>query len=313
VGIVVSISNWFGCHSTLATMPYEFQPLSAARRIQTLRCCTRHILWLIEQYPEADISWGSKCIIEQKDDPAGYERAKARWLDHLDTDPDNEPILQNAVDFLIYSDEDLAMGLIERRQKREPENCHWPHAIGIRYLFIAVDGSGTVAKPAALKAMRHFERMLSLNDQGKCGSDRVGVFKELTRAAYEAGEFENARDYATQWLERTSRDTTSRDYGYATHYGNVVLGRLALRAGKREEARDLLLLSGSTPVWPHIDKDGPDMSLARDLLVAGDKESVLEFVRLCATFWKHSFGDPKRWEADIEAGRIPRFGVSLYH
>jgi hypothetical protein len=56
---------------------------------------------------------------------------------------------------------------------------------------------------------------------------------------------------------------------------------------------------------------GPSMILAREMLEAGERETVLEYLRLCRSFWKADEGRLERWTQEIKAGRTPDFGPSL--
>ena len=53
------------------------------------------------------------------------------------------------------------------------------------------------------------------------------------------------------------------------------------------------------------------MSFAREMLEAGEREPVLEYLRLCRSFWKADEGRLDRWTQEIKEGRIPDFGTSL--
>ena len=53
------------------------------------------------------------------------------------------------------------------------------------------------------------------------------------------------------------------------------------------------------------------MSFAREMLEAGEREPVLEYLRPCRSFWKADEGRLDRWTQEIKEGRIPDFGTSL--
>lgn len=110
---------------------------------------------------------------------------------------------------------------------------------------------------------------------------------------------------------------------------NQILGRVALRQEKRDEAKRALLAAGATPGSPQLDSFGPKFVLARELLVKGEKVTVVQCLDLVGRFWARH--DPKRpdqretknanaallltWKDEIRAGRIPtdaqwRFGQS---
>jgi hypothetical protein len=51
------------------------------------------------------------------------------------------------------------------------------------------------------------------------------------------------------------------------------------------------------------------MTLARELLEKGERQVVLEYFKLCASFWKNDRLDT--WASEVRAGKIPDFGANL--
>ena len=51
------------------------------------------------------------------------------------------------------------------------------------------------------------------------------------------------------------------------------------------------------------------MLLAKELLEAGSKEAVIEYLKLCGKFWNQN--QIQKWITDIEEGRMPDFGGNL--
>jgi len=118
-----------------------------------------------------------------------------------------------------------------------------------------------------------------------------------------------AEPSAREILKAVDSFTYDWNYGNALHYGNLVLGRLALSRGNQGEAGRYLLKAGLTPGSPQLGDYGPDMTLARDLLRSGQSLVVLRYLSLCNRFWKN----PDRncidaWSDDVRAGRLPDFG-----
>ena len=105
------------------------------------------------------------------------------------------------------------------------------------------------------------------------------------------------------------------NYGNAIQDGNLVLGRISLREGRTEEAKQYLLESGKSPGSPQMDSFGPNMSLARDLLEKGERETVLQYFELCRKFWDRSvsLGKLDQWTKEVKAGQIPDFGGNLVY
>lgn len=137
---------------------------------------------------------------------------------------------------------------------------------------------------------------------------------EAARMSLVVGHTADARTFANDLLvldEKFSRGIPEKADGDAVHTAHVVLGTLALDAGKIDEAKRHLLAAGKTRGSPVLNSFGPNMSLACDLLKKGEQETVLQYLDLCRKFWKVTELD--KWEKDIEAGRIPDFGAGLIH
>ena len=75
------------------------------------------------------------------------------------------------------------------------------------------------------------------------------------------------------------------NYGNAIHNGNAILGLVAFYSDDIETAKNYLILSGKTPGSPQLDTYGPNMILAKQLLMKGQKDIVLEYFQLCSKFW----------------------------
>ena len=100
---------------------------------------------------------------------------------------------------------------------------------------------------------------------------------------------------------------------------NQLLGRVALREGRLDEAKRFLLAAGASPGSPQLDSFGPQPDLARELLARGERDVVLRYLELVGAFWARDKGATplgahvaqanaatlERWKADIRAGRTP--------
>ncbi len=53
------------------------------------------------------------------------------------------------------------------------------------------------------------------------------------------------------------------------------------------------------------------MGLAKELLREGEKEAVIEYLKLCAQFWESGRGQLTKWIDIIEANGEPDFGSNV--
>ena len=159
-------------------------------------------------------------------------------------------------------------------------------------------------------------RLAKAEQELGAASDEEGRFYALrsaAKAAVELGQLEKANSYANELLELATLFPDNWNYGNAVHDGHVVLGRVALVQGDVQRARDELRAAGDSPGSPQLNSFGPNMSLARDLLQAGEKQAVLDYFEQVGTFWEMGAVELERWTARVKADRAPDFGAGLVH
>lgn len=209
--------------------------------------------------------------------------------------------------FFRFGDRRTSIGMLERAQSLDPSNPEWPRKLGhLRRLgALGPEGGGL---RIAEKALEHFQEAYALADD----SLRDSLLSDLAKTAFSADQLDRARHYAELMLQTTGAGWNS---GNRVHHGNLVLGRIALRAGNIEEARSRLIAAGNTTGSPQLNSFGPNMSLAKDLLEIGEREVVLEYFELCSRFWDSDRAEDTldRWGVQAVAGRIPDFGANLYY
>ena len=168
--------------------------------------------------------------------------------------------------------------------------------------------SGETRKDLAAKSLEQHEVALKLT---AVEIEKFYMLSDLARIAFEAGEFEKARTYASQLVNKASQYRNDWNHGNALHHGNIVLGRLALKSGDLNKAKEYLIEAGTTPGSPQLDSFGPDMTLAKELLEKGEKEIVIKYFQLCSKFWEMGRDDLEDWTSTAKAGGIPDFGGNL--
>jgi len=175
---------------------------------------------------------------------------------------------------------DLAEQLLARAQALDPGNPAWPQSLAQVYALRALKPASPEERAAL--ARKRLETLEKGPDTVKLG---LSTLTDLATAAFDAGEFEKGETYARRLLEVASQNRSDPLYGTAIHHGNLILGRLALRAGDMQKAKSFLLAAGRTPGGATLSSFGPNMSLAKELLERGEKQAVLEYLELCKSFW----------------------------
>ena len=169
-------------------------------------------------------------------------------------------------------------------------------------------GSPKAIQQAAEKALEIYEKAHAIAD--KIGKDFL--LEELGKTAFEANQIDKARQYAETMLKITHRGWA---FGDRIHHGNLILGRIALREGNVEEAKNRLIAAGTTPGSPQLDSFGPNMVLAKELLEKGERDIVGKYFLLCSNFWDSERAQAKmsQWSDQIKEGKIPDFRAHLYY
>jgi tetratricopeptide (TPR) repeat protein len=180
---------------------------------------------------------------------------------------------------------------------------------------LALDLMSGIAKQRKAVELSPQDRLAKLEQAAPAsGTARFYALAGLAKAAFDAGELDKAERYARELLSDAPVNPKDWNYGNAIFHGNTVIGRVALRRDKNLVlARTSLLAAAETAGSPQLNSFGPNMSLAKDLLAAGERETVLEFFTRCATFWKMHRGKLDEWSATVRGGGIPEFGANLLY
>lgn len=147
----------------------------------------------------------------------------------------------------------------------------------------------------------------------KTGYARWLLLGHIALTRFRLGLWARSKRFASELLAFADRYPDDWNCGNAVHRANILLGRIALKEQDVEAAKRFLIAAGRTAGSPQLDSFGPNMSLAKELLELGETAVVLDYFKLCSTFWAEDFSRLKHWENDIRFGRKPFFGPNLYY
>jgi hypothetical protein len=145
----------------------------------------------------------------------------------------------------------------------------------------------------------------------KTPEERFYALDDAAKESFNAGKVEDAKKYAQELMALLPKYRGNWNYGNAVQDANLVLGRIAAREGRIDEAKRYLLEAGKGPGSPQMNTFGPNMSLAKDLLEKKEWEVVVKYFELCRTFWKMHDGRLDKWSQEAKDGKIPDFGSNL--
>ncbi len=266
----------------------------------------REVLWLIEHHPEARLAGLPYAQFDANSNPSAYQEVAALWKQQVSVRTNEAPVLRNAANYFLLQDPVLAEDLLKKGAALEPQNPEWPSALGHLYLLRVRKKTPEEAKLATAAALDQYERAYALTPEAY----KSFLLDDLAKTAFDAGETNKARMYAEKMLQEAQQQQKDWNRGNDVFFGNLVLGRLALKAGDIEQAKHYLIEAGKTPGSPQLNSFGPNMTLAKELLEKGQTEVVLEYFDLCAKFWRYQ---PRltEWGVAVKQGAIPDFGANM--
>ena len=147
----------------------------------------------------------------------------------------------------------------------------------------------------------------SLNDSDRMMllESQLYYLRPVPRAQLKEGEAK-----ARELLALASHNANQADYGTAVFLGNLALGEAALDRGDKAGAAQYLLAASEAPPTEFLRDNLIDMSLARDLVDAGERDGVATFLDRCAKF---NFDNRRlaEWAVQIREGLNPKLTPSL--
>jgi len=173
---------------------------------------------------------------------------------------------------------------------------------------IALFSQREATKPSPAAKLAALEQALPAS-----GQSRFYGLADVAKAAFDAGDYGKAETYARELLAFVP---AQKDWnrGNAIFVGNMIIGRVALARDKDVSlAKSSLLASAQSKGSPNLNSFGPNMSLAKDLIAAGERDTVVEFFRLCSAFWAPQFSKLDEWSALVKNGGTPNFGPNLVY
>lgn len=148
-------------------------------------------------------------------------------------------------------------------------------------------------------------------EAAKNQQERFYALGDAAKMAMDEDKTDDARRHALELEKLASTYKSDWNYGNAIQVSNQVLGRIAVADGDIDEAKRSLLASADSEGSPQMNSFGPNMLLAKELLEKGERETVLEYFKLCGKFW--DLGEEKlaEWSELVKQGKTPDFGANL--
>jgi tetratricopeptide (TPR) repeat protein len=292
---------------------YSFKRVSGGLTPGELANRRKHILWTIAKEPSSAFAGDSAMEFYPKGedpDPEGLEEAKKLWLQQVQSRPSDSRILYNTGEFFSSIHEyPQSEAVFERARAIDPGAYDVDFSLATDYWHDArYSATSDELHTLAIKSLEVFEQALK-NANGR--DERRYVLPYATQAAFEAGDHAKATAWSKEMLSMAEKPVKGRDYADEIHYGNIVLGRIALQQGDIAGAASHLVKAAAIDGNPHLETFGPNMMLAKELLEKGHDKPVLGYLESCSMFWKSDDGKLAKWRSDVIAKKMPDFGANL--
>jgi hypothetical protein len=206
---------------------------------------------------------------------------------------------------------DLSEELAARAVSLEPKNpyCLWSmlQVVGIEFETAETTEQKLRAQKKTYSLFQQFDELAV--DPGY----RTLLLPVLASLAFEVNDDKAAKTYATQALDVAAQRSDIIDGiavgPQAIHDANDVLGRIALRDGDVQLAKEYLLKAAGTPGGGSMSTVGPRMMLAQALLVRGERDVVLDYLEKIKASWKSGVVQLDHWIAAIRRGKSERLNL----
>jgi hypothetical protein len=169
-------------------------------------------------------------------------------------------------------------------------------------------GCGKGARESSRQRLERATARLAAADSPEL---RFLALGDAAKESFAAGRKEDAQRYAQELVTLLPDFRQHHLYPVAFHDANMILGRIAVKEGRIDEAKRYLIQASQTPGSPQLMNYGPNMSLAKDLLEKGERQVVLDYFEQCRKFWVNQDGLLDRWSKQVKEGKIPDFGANL--
>jgi tetratricopeptide (TPR) repeat protein len=281
----------------LLLLRYYFLPSQMNQAARKFR--QQHVFWLIENQPELAARLGPDLYLDPKQDAEASDRARKLWLEQFEKYPNDAALLGNAAPLFILDDPALGKSLLSKALELEPDNPDWHDWLAEVHSLQARRQTGTVRQETAALALSELVTATALRTDGPLPMRHL---PDMAQTAFDAGQYGKAKQYAETAIRECPSDSD------AVHWGNTILGRLALRDGDIATAKRHLIESARVTGSPVLVSFGPSMTLAKELIDRGERDVVINYLTMCNDFWQTDDHRPDQWIRVIQQGGVPDFG-----
>jgi hypothetical protein len=208
----------------------------------------------------------------------------------------------------------LAEELLRKTSALDPTDFNPPRTLGELYHMKMMSAPNDDARKAFARQWLEQEQVFlarasAMKDGPNVADWRLAAMLGVAKAAIDADAPDQAQRFAQDLLgQGTAQHALDGQY---VHDAHIVLGRVALRRKNIDEAKRQLLQAGKTTGGGTLTSFGPNMSLAKELVEHGERDTVVSYLEECQKFWPN----PRltAWIRTIQSGGMPEFGPNLVY
>jgi tetratricopeptide (TPR) repeat protein len=262
---------------------------------------TEHARWVVEHRPGSQAARWTRFHPRRYRNPIEQAELARLWLRHVEDQPDDAGVLENAGRYWSSSDPKKAIELLERARDLAPARLGLTAEIAHLRTRLARRGGADAVRAAARETVTDIDELLQRLSPGAEPTVPPELLGPFMEAAFECEDYDRAESAARALLDRADREPPSWNTGNRRFHAHTWLGRIALRHGDVPAALDHLRGSAQrNPGSPQLGSFGPNMSLAKELLERGEVDAVVAFFESCKSFWHKPRLD--EWIAIARAG-----------
>ena len=219
---------------------------------------------------------------------------------------------------LIMNNSEIQQYLVE--QKRNPDSSKIANKLVVLYQSQIDEETGYLwqklrvdPKQIVSSASSEVVQLKILLAHSSPLEDRLTYLELLAESEVTANQCTQAAATAQLLLKYANRHISQKEPSNAVYAGNEVLGRIAARHNHWNLAANYLIKAGAVKGEPNAIEVGPNMRLARTLLIHGNRSVVIKFLNECKASWRIDGAKEglNEWIQEIREGHIPSFDVSM--
>ncbi len=228
------------------------------------------IIWIIDHVCDQEIAFLSMFMVREAD----RSEVTEHWLRQVESPNVTVATLLNAsYYFEANGEKSFHERVLLEAAEVDSQNVRVLLRLADLYKSNAIEDSSAVSK-----AISCCEKVISL---GRGDDSELEARGKLASLAFLAGLWFQAERAATDLLESVKKCTTDQDFGWAIHSAHTVLGNIAMKNDDTQKALSHLDQSTAFDTSAIFELVGPDMSLAKALLLDGHNEAVIHFLERC--------------------------------